>query len=242
MPRNSLRGCGPAAIQSRASAGKRNEAGQHTHDRVRLPVEQDRLPEEVEPAAPALAPQRLGQKHRARRAGAVVLGSERTARQRRDAQQREQLARRGGGLDAHGVGSGRGERQVEAAIGGEGLEGLRGAPLEVQEVGIRGPMAVEARARLHAPHREKPVGLREPEGAQERVVDHAEEGRVGADAEGQRGHGQEGPARLGPERAHRAPEVVPERHPATPAGCGSIGFSALSSTTRPSNRCTARSA
>ena len=242
MPRNSLRGCGPAATQSRASAGKRNDAGSTPttvcgcpSSRIACPRRSSRPPQRSRhnDSDSTTAPGR---------ARAVLVGRERAARERRDAQQREQLPRRGGGLDAHGVGAGRGERQVEAAVGGEGLEGPRRALLEVQEVGVRGPMAVEARARLHAPHREKPLGLREPEGAQQRVVDHAEQGRVGADAEGQGGHGQEGPPRLGPKRAHRAREVVAERHPATPAGCGSIGFSALSSTTRPSNRWTARSA
>ena len=84
--------------------------------------------------------------------------------------------------------------------------------LEIRVVGGREPLSVDAGGRRRLPQHHDPIRLREGERSQEHGMDQAEHGRVRADAEAQREHGDQREARVLDEHPHAVAQVVQD-HP-----------------------------
>ena len=153
-------------------------------------------------------PQRVAQQGHARGAGAVVVRHEAAPQRRRHPQQLEEIpggAHAGDALRPVPAG------KVEAGIGDAGQVGetvVLIAP--VQEIRARNSVAVSRG--LLRPNHDQAAGVPVRQGAEQDAVHHAEHGRVGADAEGQRQSGDGREAGALPHHAKRVTDVLRQVH------------------------------
>ena len=98
-----------------------------------------------------------------------------------------------------------GEREGAALREGHLLEGMV-LVLNVDVLAGRGPIAQNADCGRMQPDGREPVGMRIGKRTQQQRVDHAEDGGIGADADGQRGHDDQGQAPRSCEACERRSE------------------------------------
>jgi hypothetical protein len=175
----------PERHEDVAAGEKTKVLRQHADDGIAVAAELDGLADHAGVAAEPALPEAVAEDHRARGPGLVVIGSVEAAEERLHAGERQQVG--GGHAAQHALRLARGsEIEALAARGGEaGKEVARlRAPVEIVEPGA-GRMGEVGRGLVEDDH-----ALRIGKGhrPQEREADHAEEHRVGADAERQREH------------------------------------------------------
>ena len=158
---------------------------QHADHRVGQAVERQRSPNRIWIRPERAPPEPVADDDDARVAARPVFLIEEIAAERRRHLQRAQK-RRGDVHAGHGFGiSGRGPGEPSIRHRGERLEAL-GLAAPIEEVGVgcgeRRPVVRD----VAFPDADQPVRVREGQWPQHDRVDHAEDGGVGADAEGQR--------------------------------------------------------
>src|SRR6185436_3939577 len=126
-----------------------------------------------------------------------------------------------------------GEDEPGSQEGDQGIEHVI-LFLPVEVIGGRDGEAAPTLGEVVLPGHHDPVGVGVRQGLQEDRVDDAEDRRVGADAKTQGQDGYGGEPRILDEQTESVAQVLPEGFHGT--------TSVVSSTTRPSNRCTVLSA
>ena len=205
-----------ARTQASASAGQEKLAGHDADHGHRHRAEADGAadhgrvgPEHALPGARA--------EDREAIAGAVAVRANRSAERGRGAEHVEEAVRHFRSDQPLRLPSALGQIEDQPAVGCEALE-RTAVLLDVQEV--RGRMRVFRGGRQRPPHHRDALRVVVGERPQEDGVDHAEEGRVGSDAEGQGRdrHQREGPVLgQGPQGRAGRPRSGSWRSPAVPA-------------------------
>ena len=175
----------------RHDLGVQQEAGlQHARHGERIAVQGNALADDVGIGIEKPLPDRVAQNRDRRFAGRVFIRCRQPAQVRPRAEHPQQA-----GLCAHGVHPHRliaaGEREVAALREGHLLEGMV-LRAEIDVLAGGGPIAENADARRVQPDGRQAVGARIRQRPQEQRVHHAEDGRVGADPDGQRRHDDHG--------------------------------------------------
>ena len=156
-------------------------------------------------------PESMTEDDRACRAGPIVVGSERTAESRRDAEGIEQVGR---DVRAREPLRGSLSQHVHRAVGVRRQAGERVAHvLPVAEVGGRHFELRIATERLIFPDAHEPIGLVEGERPQQHVVRHRECRRRGANPERAHSDGRERKRRGAAEEPPRVVQVLPQHVP-----------------------------
>ncbi len=190
------------------------EIPRHDADhREALPAQDEGAAEDAGVAAESPLPESLAQEDDAVGARLLLLRAERPAEDRSLPERRERPRRDLPPVDALGLAHGvrrpahGAEDEVLPVVAGDGLED-RALVAQVLEV-RHGEAHLRDLLRPLGEEHEAP-GLRVRQGPQQDGVHHAEDRGVGADAERERGHGDDGEAGRAPQRAHREANVPPE--------------------------------
>ena len=163
--------------------------GEDADDGSRPAVERELFVDDVLIAAEAALPEAVAEEDGGAGVAAFVVGSEVAAEDGLDAHDVEEVAGDLEGGDAFGAGGG-GEGGHAARVERHVSEGVRaGAP--VAEVGVRDGEAANGLVGVGGPEGDDAIAVAEWEGLEEDGVRDAEDGGVGADAEGD-GQGDEG--------------------------------------------------
>ncbi len=189
---------------------RRHVGGQDADDLVRPAIEGERLADRVALAAEVRLPEAVGEDDDGRSAGLVFVGHERPPHGRLDAEHREEVPRHHERLDLLGVAQA-GDRVGVADRHREVAEHLLALAQDlVARPGEAG--LVDALLGGRGVDLDEPLGLLVRQRLQEDRLDEAEDGGVGADAEGERGDRDGGePGRL----LQRADGVAKRLHEAS---------------------------
>ena len=171
-------------------------------------------------AAEAACPEAVAHHHHAIPAGMAIghvedgaplpFGCEGPAKRRRDGHHPEEIGGDLDGFDHRRLAIAAKRRGARAVLpGGHGLEGaiLR---VPVQEVSRRGVLAITALRSVGVEDRHQSLRLAVGQWPEQHRVENAEERGVGPDAQGQRGRGGQGEARLAAQAAQRVAQILPE--------------------------------
>ncbi len=175
---------GTATSNDRPGGRAEERRRRHADDRERDTVERERPADDAGFTAETPLPERVADDgHGAVRSAAALIvgGAEGAAEHRRHAEHVEESAAR---PDALGELGGAAARQVEAGVGpGDGAIGPLALPVAKLFPDRIGPRPVV--------EQHQPLGLADRERLQQDAVDEGEDRAVGADAEGERGHGDQ---------------------------------------------------
>jgi hypothetical protein len=203
--------------------------GHDADDGHRVVVQPYRLADGRPIAAEAPLPQIIGDQGDVADPAAGIVGGEVPAHHRRHPEDREEVGRDHRRRDPLGLPVA-GQVDIDRPGTGRILERVHLAAVIVQ-LG-RGHRHVGHAARTEAgAQRHQPAGIGIGQRPEQHRVHHAEDRRVGADAQGKREHRDYGEPRAPSQAAEREPEIPPEGvHHATSLSRGAPG------TKRPSNR------
>ena len=179
---------------------------QHADDGVRPVVHLEHLPDDVPVAAELALPVRVADDQHRRRARLVVVGHERAAEDRLDAEDAEEVRRDHAGVDAIGLAA---LQQVEIHLVEFDQRLELGRLVAVGEVFLdrhAGVGAADERRRLADQH--QPIAVGVGQRLQEHAVDDAEDRGVRADPEPERQDREQREAAVLEQRAHAEAQVV----------------------------------
>ena len=175
----------------------------------RLVIEARALTDDVAPAAESLAPQRVADHGDARSAVHLVRGGERTAKHRLHAEHVEEVRVDHRSRQPVRLIGGR-ERDARRAKAGETGEAVM-ARAPVEKVRRVGAVETLSRQAIGAADQDEIAGARKRQRTQQHRVDHAEDGGVRADADGDRQDGEQRERRRATERAGGIAQILPQQ-------------------------------
>ena len=191
--------------------------GRHADNRAGVGAHANRTPDDTGIAPEAARPETVADHHRAAIAGAeliVLLGQQASCR-RREAEDGEVIAGDGAGSKVGCVGAIERHRHERIVVDGEKARQRVLTPSQLFEDWIEQDPALALMLRHEL---DETIGLRNRQGPQHDGIQHAEDGRRGANPERERRDGRRGEARTPAQRARRVSEIlqeaVDEREPA----------------------------
>ena len=195
------------AVGELIAAREPEPCGQHAGDRVRLSIQDDRLPDHARIGVEAGSPQRVGDRSDVRRALRIVARGQRPADCRLDAKHVEERAARVHDRDGDGIARARQIHGAEPELR-ERLErrGVRAPVLEVPLVHLEGGGAVEDLAPDLA-NRDQPSGFVERQRPEQRRIDDGKHGGRRADGQGERQDDGGGVGAIAPDAAEGITKV-----------------------------------
>ena len=181
------------------------EAGRHHADNpITGAVQVDGAIDDRRIAAEAPFPQSMAEQNDVAGFLLEVVGNESAAQQRRRLEDRQEFGRHVEGIDLLGP-TATGDRDSPGLRGGDGGEAvLLIAPIEI---GGRSGGIGTAAPQAGFLNEDQPVGLGVRQWTQQDVVHHAEHGRIGANANGKRGNGDDGESRRFEQRSDAITQV-----------------------------------
>ncbi len=190
-----------------AKISRQHEARRHDADDLEgVAVDEDRSADDRGIGGVAPVPESVTKDDEPGTVGEVLLGRERAADHRRDAERRERVGADARARDALGF-LAAGQVHLSFAPGRDLLQ-RPAAPAIVHDLALGHPGLVERRPL--APDHHRAIGLGPRQRPEEHGVEHAEDGGVGADPERERQDGNGREAWTAEERARPEPEVLPE--------------------------------
>ena len=174
-------------------------------------VEGDAPPDDVRIRPEEPRPERVAEDHDRRLPRRVFFGKQEPPVQRPGAQQLEEARRRSQGL--HALRLLEPEQRAGATAGDRHLVERPALVPDVDVLPGRRPVLRDVDPRGSQPQDREPIGFGIWKRLEQQRVDHAEDRRVGADADRERGHDDERQSPASPEGANRIPDVLNEgRH------------------------------